>query len=158
MIISLGSGTRVLDVDVSQSNPWNLNPHLSTNNGSISVEPMLLNAGEGFIIKTIASQYDSHVSIDARIKGIKQIEKPKPPLKAIGLFILSAYLAVIGTVQANISVDPELGHFDGFSRGINDGHRVHPLLRNNFLDLVLAEEEGEVLRNFDHANFAPSER
>ena len=94
-------------MDVSQSNPRNLNPHLSTNNGSISVEPMLLNAGEGFIIKTIASQYDSHVSIDARIKGIKQIEKPKPPLKAIGLFILSAYLAVIGTVQANISVDPE---------------------------------------------------
>ena len=76
VLISLGEGTTILSFEVLEKQPENLSPYISSqssDSANLLIKPLLLNVGDWFTIRLLATGFRSRVAVDARVSGIKQI-------------------------------------------------------------------------------------
>jgi len=90
---TFGDGSRVIGAEVTRQRPHNLNASVTFTDERLTVTPLLLNGGDWFEVKCLASHV-VRVEDDARIEGVSQIKReltePLFPLFAglIGLILL----------------------------------------------------------------------
>lgn len=70
--LSFGEKTEVLDFEVLETNPDNLQVLVKQDGQSLILEPVLLNSQDSFKIKILLTKFDNILNINARIVGIKQ--------------------------------------------------------------------------------------
>ncbi|MGA9810145.1 MAG: hypothetical protein WBQ56_20855 [Candidatus Sulfotelmatobacter sp.] len=66
--------TRILMAEVIELSPESLQPTINSSGNEIIVDPLLMNPGDSFRVKTLINQV-SKLSVDARIVGVKRIRK-----------------------------------------------------------------------------------
>lgn len=69
-------GSNIISAEKAQVTPENLNPSININGQAITVEPVMLNAGDSFAVRILMSQYGGGFDVDARVLGIKSVEMP----------------------------------------------------------------------------------
>jgi len=67
-----GDKTEVLDAEIVETVPKNINASLTKNLTTVTLEPVLLNPKEVIILKVLLTRYKGKLSVDARIVGTKQ--------------------------------------------------------------------------------------
>lgn len=114
------SGIKVLDAEILDSKPENLQISLTTNENSVSFQPELINPKESFTIKVITNNTFDSVNLEHRIIGIsqlKEVNRGNLMLNAmIVLLILSFGLVFLGgydykTNNETLSILTLLGFF-----------------------------------------------
>ena len=72
-----GEKAEVLDVEVLATSPSSLKDtvkeHLVLNDGSVLLDPLLLNRQDSIILKLLLAQFEGDVMVNARIAGVNQI-------------------------------------------------------------------------------------
>lgn len=69
-------GVLVLAGEVTATQPPDLKPSFSSGTvESMSVEPLLLNAGDGFTVQILASEFNGNVELEGRIAGITDFQR-----------------------------------------------------------------------------------
>lgn len=71
--LSFGKKAEILDFEVLETNPNNLQVTVKQDTQELILEPVLLNSQDSFKIKILLTKFDNILSINARIIGIKQI-------------------------------------------------------------------------------------
>jgi len=70
---------RVLSADIVESLPSNLRPVITVDAGSVTVEPLLLNPGDSFVVKLLVQDGSKYVFPEARIVGVREVERVLDP-------------------------------------------------------------------------------
>ena len=73
IVIGLDASNRILRSNIVEKNPRNLNPKISVKDNLISIEPLLLNANDHFILQILSEGNNDSLFINARIAGIESI-------------------------------------------------------------------------------------
>jgi hypothetical protein len=74
LFLSLGKSAKVLDTEIYNFSPANLQIKFSTQNNVIEIDPVLLNSRDSFTVKIIAESL-SEIELNGRIVGVKDIYK-----------------------------------------------------------------------------------
>jgi hypothetical protein len=74
LILSLGTSAKILDSEIYDLSPRNLQVKFSAENETIKINPVLLNSKDSFTVKIIAESL-SKVELSGRIVGVKNIYK-----------------------------------------------------------------------------------
>ena len=69
--------SKILSSEVLKEEPNNLSITLNSNENEITIQPILLNPKDYFVIKMLINNYSGDIKIDTRIIGVKKI-KPIP--------------------------------------------------------------------------------
>jgi hypothetical protein len=69
------SGSELLSAEVTSVSPKSLKPVVTTDPSNLTFAPLLLNKGDYIVVKLVFSTYTKKVETDARIVGIKEVEK-----------------------------------------------------------------------------------
>jgi len=75
LIFTFAPGTRVISADVTATKPDNLDATVSFEASNVTVEPLLMNAGDQMSIKVLLRQFDGTVKGDARIVGVREVRR-----------------------------------------------------------------------------------
>ena len=79
--IRYGNDSTVLSAEVVNEFPVDLDPFLSVSKNAIDIKPLLLNPGDGFVVKSIVRDFQKDVVLDGRVIGVDRIKhigsKPK---------------------------------------------------------------------------------
>jgi len=73
--ISFGPGSQVLGGEIIASRPLNLGETLKVSPRGIALDPVLLNKGDGFVIKALVNSQAPSVALDGRIADVAEIRK-----------------------------------------------------------------------------------
>lgn len=118
--ISFGSNAQILTVETKDPIPKNLRASVHIENQKIITNPVLLNPKDEFTIEALISEFESPISIDYRIEGVKEIIERKtlgegnPQTATIALLIIGfSILSMIFMSTLGI-ISPGFGFFAGF--------------------------------------------
>lgn len=73
IVIGLDASSRILRSNIVEKKPSNLNPLLSVTDNRITIEPLLLNADDQFILQILSEGNNDSLFVNARIAGIESI-------------------------------------------------------------------------------------
>ena len=73
--INFGPGSQVLSGQIIASKPLNLGETLRVSSQGIALDPVLLNKGDGLVIKALVNSQAPSVTIDGRIADVAEIKK-----------------------------------------------------------------------------------
>ena len=79
-------GAKVLSADIVESLPSNLRPSIAAGADTATIEPLLLNPGDSFVVKLLVQDGDKYVFPEARIVGVTKIERVLDPDTKLELF------------------------------------------------------------------------
>ena len=112
--------SEVLSVAAGGYKPWDLNVALYyavvPKSSHVSLDPLLLNAGDEFTIYLLVSHFSGQIEASGRIAGVKQIKrvtKADDPARTITTAFISQ--AAVGVVIGSIWIVS--GHFTGGKKG-----------------------------------------
>ena len=77
IVIGLDASSRILRSNIIEKKPRNLSPKISVTDNLISIEPLLLNADDHFILQILSEGNNDSLFINARIAGIESIVEKK---------------------------------------------------------------------------------
>lgn len=107
LTVEFGDNAQILEADVVDVFPKNMQANIEQTANSISLVPLLLNDGDSVKLKILLSKY-SHIHITGRITGVNQISgagieqlTPRSFLKDLATIL---GFAVVGTVCGAIAV------------------------------------------------------
>jgi hypothetical protein len=105
--IDLGEKANVLTVDVLKKDPENLAPRTKIDNHVIVIEPLLLNGGDSFTLKTIVSQYSSgKIEINGRIAGVRGIRGASESRWPFAFMSIGVLLFILGLGITFANIEP----------------------------------------------------
>ena len=67
--------TEVLETDVIHVSPESMKVDIDNDKGVVSIQPLLLNAGDFITIKTLLTNFEGTVKVSGRIAGVKDITR-----------------------------------------------------------------------------------
>jgi hypothetical protein len=102
---------KILSAEVTEVNPETLQPTIKTGASEIAVDPLLLNPGDWFRIRTLINQ-DGKLSVDARVAGVKRITKAAASGKATTDQTFRGF-AIMGAVGTGALILISTGRFLG---------------------------------------------
>jgi len=75
LCVELGTGARVISVDEVGSKPEGIQVSTSVHESrdKVTINPLLLNAGDSFTLKVLVSGYSGAVTVAGRVVGVKEI-------------------------------------------------------------------------------------
>ena len=73
--LKLGEKALILTAKVTEKNPSSLETPINNEGTRVVLEPTLMNEGDSFTIKMLVNQFDDQITVDGRIKGVKDIQK-----------------------------------------------------------------------------------
>jgi len=92
-----GEKAQVLTAEVIRMNPEELQASTTIDKGTISLMPVLTNAGDSFTLKIIVSGLGEVIKPSSRISGVKHLEEAEPPMnRSQWLLGLSFFLSFFG--------------------------------------------------------------
>lgn len=71
--LSFGKDAEILDFEVLEASPHNLQVSFKQDGQDLVLEPVLLNGQDSIKLKILLTQFNSNISVNARIVGVKQI-------------------------------------------------------------------------------------
>lgn len=119
LVISLNQTVKILKSNINEKNPNDLNPILSVSNNQISIEPLLLNPNDQFVLQILTEGSIDSLFVNARIFGINSIIKKEINVKdsvsfSIKIWVL-IFLIVITfvyiSITSTINVSPTLKNY-----------------------------------------------
>jgi hypothetical protein len=75
--IAFSEGTQILSVAIIDQQPENINLNFVVEGNSINLQPFLLNDGDSITFKIVLEAASPSLTIDARIKGVKNVTRTK---------------------------------------------------------------------------------
>jgi hypothetical protein len=98
--------SEILSAEVTDVSPKNLKPEISANSSTLTVQPLLLNKRDFLTVKLVFSAYEKGVQADARVTGVKEIEKfdgsgsysIEPPWRVALLLFGIVFFSALGTL------------------------------------------------------------
>lgn len=75
MTVELGPNTRIIAASLGESEPENLHPKFAVMGRAVRIEPILLNAGDRFVLTLVLAGSPGAATLDARIAGVKRVEQ-----------------------------------------------------------------------------------
>lgn len=100
--ITLGATGQILTLEVAEASPANLGASLTPypNGRALTVDPLLLNAGDWLTVKILISQYGGPIRVDGRIVGVKSIQQftPRPNFLLLYFYFTSRTIIAMGIV------------------------------------------------------------
>lgn len=76
--IELGSDNQILDVEIINKYPNNLQLQSNHTSQKIELNPILLNAGDNYSVRAMVSGVEPKYSLNARISGVKDLKERNP--------------------------------------------------------------------------------
>ena len=73
--LKIGEGAKIIEHSVSSRNPQSLAPTINSDSTTLSVQPLLLNPGDFFVVDVLATGSSSTLVLDCRIAGIPDVKK-----------------------------------------------------------------------------------
>ncbi len=73
-----GERVQILTAEVTKREPENLGMQASVSGKTISLTPILMNAGDSITLKVIATTVGTDIKASCRIVGVKKLEEAKP--------------------------------------------------------------------------------
>jgi hypothetical protein len=67
--------SEIVSAEVIDVSPSSLKPAISQELSKIKINPILLNRKDYFVCKSLMSKYEGQINVDARIIGIKEVER-----------------------------------------------------------------------------------
>lgn len=97
--------SRILSCEIVENNPDSLDATIFFNESEISIEPLLINAKDYFVLKAIISDFEyDDFTINARIKDVKEIRKLDESSQFILWASLGLTLTITGIIRFMLSV------------------------------------------------------
>lgn len=99
--ISFGESTSILSAEIAETEPEGLAVTTRIKDQVIEIPPSLINNGDSFTIKIIASGYsgDEDISVSGRIAGIKEIEEYHFVVGIPWAFYLVILVLALGSIR-----------------------------------------------------------
>jgi hypothetical protein len=72
---NLGSEGNILEVSILNVQPSNIQPKMTYSNNRLLIDPLLLNPKDSITIKVLLDKIAGNISADARISGVKSIDR-----------------------------------------------------------------------------------
>lgn len=92
LTIRYGDSTTIVSTEVVDRLPEDIDPKLSVDVNAIDIEPLLMNSGDKFVLKTLVKNLQENPVVVSRITGVKEIKHVGPlPQKRTG-----RYYAILG--------------------------------------------------------------
>lgn len=95
--ISFGHRAEIMNCEVTECIPSNLNVELASETTQVTIKPLLLNRGDSIRIKALVENYQKPVIVAGRIKGVPQIKPIKTGSSRLESLSLT-FSALIGFV------------------------------------------------------------
>ncbi len=106
---SFGNNSEILEVEVVESNPTNLNPKFQIARNTITLHPLLLNGGDTITLKLLLSKPEPHFEANTRIVGVNKLRKDSVSNRSFSYSLFGLSLVLISglgfTFLPNI-IDP----------------------------------------------------
>lgn len=88
--------SKILSAELLEASPKNLKPTIQTEPSRMVVSPLLLNRGDYITVKLLFSQFKNRIDADARILGIKTVEKlVSDEKRLLKLITVSMFVAML---------------------------------------------------------------
>ncbi|MBL0726274.1 hypothetical protein [Piscinibacter sp. HJYY11] len=101
LTFNTSAGAKLLTADIVESDPVNLKPMVSVQGGRGVVEPLLLNPGDCFVVKMLIQDGGSKIEPEARVVGVRAIEKVLDPDSKYELQgLVGIFIGAIGNLVA----------------------------------------------------------
>lgn len=81
LTIRYGDNTTILGAEVVGRLPEDIDPKLSVTRNAIDIEPLLLNPGDEFVLKTLVKDLQENPVVVGRVTGVSEIKHIGPPPK-----------------------------------------------------------------------------
>lgn len=105
IVIGTGTTSKILSAAVTEIEPENLVVDIVARESTVQINPTLLNPKDSISLKILVSDFSGRIVVDARILGVKKIEKAgaRTGVQAI-MMVLALILMLVGIFM--------LDHFD----------------------------------------------
>ncbi len=117
-----GENACILSTDISDREPSNLSASLKTSENQVIIKPDVLNKGDSITLKTVVSDFDGNLALDARIIGVKEIRKLDVSTRQIMAnliaVIIGLFIILIGQILGLPTISSLLS---GFGLGMGGG-------------------------------------
>jgi hypothetical protein len=98
-----GGQTQVMSAEMVETNPSGIDADVSVLSNSVTLRPVLLNAGDAITVRVLLAQYDGSFDVTGRIVGVREIGKtrirpPTLPLQLVWFLLTVLVSFVLDTV------------------------------------------------------------
>ncbi|MBN8657157.1 MAG: hypothetical protein J0M11_15590 [Anaerolineae bacterium] len=106
--INLDENAKILSAEIIKTSPENLKPNIIVSETSITINPLLLNAGDVISLRFLIAQYNNVLNLEARILGVAKIKMLSDRLDKLILYsgITSLILLFAGFFTAGATLLP----------------------------------------------------
>ena len=99
------ANTTILSAVVSAMDPENLNPSLGFTETEVTIQPLLMNGGDGFKVSILTEGAFTDPSITGRIAGVKTIREINPKAAERARAVMLFIIGVVASALLNIVVE-----------------------------------------------------
>lgn len=72
--IDFPNPTKIISAEITKTEPTPFETKINKNNQGITIEPILLNAGDSITLTTLVSEFNNDLNLSGRIIGVKEIK------------------------------------------------------------------------------------
>jgi hypothetical protein len=107
IFIGTGASSKILSAAITEVDPENLAVDLVTQESNIQITPTLLNPRDSISLKLLVSDFAGKLAVDARVIGIKKIERVGATTGLHSLLMLVALVGMFSGMALMFYFDPK---------------------------------------------------